>query len=46
MTKSPKTEHRLRKNFPEDRGITLPPRDYQPTKAETKQNTTCLERIS
>ena len=34
MTKSPK--HR-RKNSPEELEITLPPRDYQPTKAETER---------
>ena len=35
MTKSPKP-HRP-KDIPEEREITLPPRDYQPTKAETEQ---------
>ena len=35
MTKSPKP--RRPKAIPEEREITLPPRDYQPTKAETEQ---------
>ena len=35
MTKSPKL--RSPKDIPEEREITLPPRDYQPTKAETEQ---------
>ena len=34
MTNDPK--HRP-KDIPEEREITLPPRDYQPTKAETEQ---------
>ena len=34
MTNDPK--HRL-KDLPEKREITLPPRDYQPTKAESNQ---------
>ena len=34
MTNDPK--HRP-KDLPEEREITLPPRDYQPTKAETEQ---------
>ena len=28
---------RLQKSIPEDREITLPPRDYQPTKAESEK---------
>ena len=35
MTNSPKP--RRRKNIPEELEITLPPRDYQPTKAEKEQ---------
>ena len=35
MTTSPKP--RRPKNIPEEREITLPPRDYQPTKAETER---------
>ena len=35
MPKSPKP--RRPKNIPEEREITLPPRDYQPTKAESDQ---------
>ena len=35
MSKDPKV-HRP-KDIPEEREITLPPRDYQPTKAETEQ---------
>ena len=35
MTKD--TKSRRPKNIPEEREITLPPRDYQPTKAETEQ---------
>ena len=35
MTKSPKP--RGPKDIAEEREITLPPRDYQPTKAETEQ---------
>ena len=35
MTKSPKP--RGPKPIPEEREITLPPRDYQPTKTETEQ---------
>ena len=34
MTNDPK--HRP-KDLPEEREITLPPRDYQPTKADTEQ---------
>ena len=35
MTKTPKP--RRSKEILEEREITLPPRDYQPTKAETEQ---------
>ena len=35
MTTPPKP--RRPKNIPEEREITLPPRDYQPTKAESDQ---------
>ena len=35
MTKDHKP--RRQKEIPEEREITLPPRDYQPTKAETEQ---------
>ena len=35
MTRTPKPRHP--KDIPEEREITLPPRDYQPTKAETEQ---------
>ena len=35
MTTPPKP--RRPKNIPEEREITLPPRDYQPTKAENDQ---------
>ena len=35
MTKTPKP--RRPKDIPEEREITLPPREYQPTKAETEQ---------
>ena len=35
MAKTPKPRHP--KDIPEDREITLPSRDYQPTKAETEQ---------
>ena len=31
------TKRRRPKDIPEEREITLPPRDYQPTKAETEQ---------
>ena len=37
MTKSSKPAPRRPKAIPEEREITLPPRDYQPTKAETEQ---------
>ena len=35
MTRTPKPRHP--KDIPEEREITLPPRDYQPTKTETEQ---------
>ena len=35
MTKA--TKSRRPKDIPEEREITLPPRDYQPTKAETER---------
>ena len=35
MAKTPKPRHP--KDIPEEREITLPSRDYQPTKAETEQ---------
>ena len=37
MTKTTAPKPRRRKNIPEELEITLPPRDYQPTKAETER---------
>ena len=37
MTKSSKPAPQRPKAIPEEREITLPPRDYQPTKAETER---------